>query len=226
MLRKLYTTQEAGILLGLKRRSVANYVRRGILKAERDSEGRYWLADGEITRYQKERRPVGNPPGTLVKWRGGKPTGTLEQRFWAKVRKTEGCWLWIASTQRGGYGKLRIGPRSKGQIRASRYSWELHNGPIPDGLYVCHHCDNPPCVRPDHLFLGLPQENEWDKRQKGRNLVGERNHQAKLTAEKVKEIRARYATGGISQRQLAAEYAVSQGTLGPIVRGESWISVD
>lgn len=93
--------------------------------------------------------------------------GTPADRFWAKVRKTNTCWLWIGATIKGGYGsfggiKCKVG-------MAHRFSWTLHNGPIPAGLDVLHRCDTPPCVNPEHLFLGTQTDNSRDMVQKGRH---------------------------------------------------------
>lgn len=92
-------------------------------------------------------------------------------RFWSKVDKGPGCWTWTGATQNYGYGAVTIHGLTR---RAHRVSWELAHGPIPDGLHVCHRCDNPPCVNPDHLFLGTAQDNVDDKDAKGRgrNQVG------------------------------------------------------
>ncbi len=92
--------------------------------------------------------------------------GTPETRFWAKVGKTEGCWLWKGRRTESGYGHFGI--RSGKMCRAHRFSFELAYGPIPSGMYICHHCDNPPCVRPDHLFVGTNSDNAKDAIAKGR----------------------------------------------------------
>lgn len=97
----------------------------------------------------------------------------ISERFWNKVERNEAntCWLWTGGTGRNGYGVFTTGTKRDGSIRhhvASRFSWELHHGPIPDGLYVCHSCDNPTCVNPAHLWLGTQQDNIMDMRQKGR----------------------------------------------------------
>jgi hypothetical protein len=87
-----------------------------------------------------------------------------EQRFWRLVTLGDGCWE-RGGSDRHGYGLISIHNR---QQLAHRYSWELHNGPIPTGINVCHHCDNPRCVRPDHLFLGTQKDNLRDMSAKGR----------------------------------------------------------
>lgn len=113
-------------------------------------------------------------PGTSR--RGQKTLRPIEDRFWEKVIKNDdGCWGWTGKPDRQGYGELTAYRRSDQKhwrVRAPRLSWEIHNGPIPEGLWVLHHCDNPPCVRPDHLWLGTVQDNNADRDAKGRNKGG------------------------------------------------------
>jgi hypothetical protein len=89
---------------------------------------------------------------------------SINERFWEKVdKKTDDeCWEWQASVDTHGYGYFYSDKR----IKAHRYSWELHFGAIPEGLYVCHHCDNPPCINPKHLFVGTAQDNLDDANKK------------------------------------------------------------
>lgn len=105
----------------------------------------------------------------------------LEARFWSRVRKLEsGCWEWTGCRYGAGYGVIGRGGFRGGQTPAHRVSWMIHRGDIPDGLLVCHTCDNPPCVNPDHLFLGTHTDNAHDAKRKGRLSNGERH--AKLVS--------------------------------------------
>lgn len=155
-------------------------------------------------------------------------------RFWAKVRKSdgEGCWEWTAGKQASGHGFFF--PKHGKIVRAYRYAWELTFGAIPAGLCVLHHCDNPACVRPDHLFLGTQADNMRDMDAKGRrakhnpaNQSGEKNHQAKLTADIVQRIKALSASG-VRQAEIMRVTGVDRRRVWSIVHGETWkhISID
>ena len=143
------------------------------------------------------------------------------QRFWAKVAITDGCWSWTGARWKSGYGRIWY----EGKLLAAhRVSYFLANGDIPPGMYVLHHCDCPPCVRPDHLFTGSATDNIADMVSKGRNHhdAGERAHHRKLTALQVNNIRSRYATGLVTQASLAHEYGTTQANVSRIVLGRSW----
>ena len=92
------------------------------------------------------------------------PRRSLAERFWPRVRKGDGCWEWQGHRSSHGYGKIGCGGKD---IGTHRVAWELAHGPIPAGMHVCHRCDNPPCVRPDHLFLGTHSDNMRDLAEKG-----------------------------------------------------------
>lgn len=143
---------------------------------------------------------------------------TTVARFWNKVNKTNSCWLWTGATiTTNGYGHIRIGNK---KVRAHRFSWELHNGPIPKGMMVLHECDTPSCVNPGHLRLGTQADNIRDMISKGRRVYGA----AKLDPDKVRDIRLRCGAGE-SQASLAIEYNVHQKTVKNIVTMKSWKNV-
>jgi hypothetical protein len=145
-----------------------------------------------------------------------------DERFWAKVQKTDGCWLWTAATNEKGYGVFCVDKKTNDIQLAHRVSYRMHYGEIPDNLFVCHHCDNPTCCNPSHLFIGTPDDNMQDKVLKDRQTKGERVVVSKLTNAQVIEIRQRYATGNISQAQLAREYGITSATMGSLIRQETW----
>jgi hypothetical protein len=145
-------------------------------------------------------------------------TQTDVSRFWRVVDCGDVCWMWRAGLDRDGYGKFHAAGR---HLKAHRFSWQLHHGPIPTGLFVCHRCDNPGCVRPDHLFLGTASDNNKDCAAKGRHVFGERNGRSKLTVDQVREIRARHADGE-SQGSLAKQFGISHRSIQFIVRQIHW----
>jgi hypothetical protein len=154
----------------------------------------------------------------------------LSDRFWAKVRigdSKDSCWEWLGYKNPGGYGRIGIGKRSDGHEIAHRVSWILHNGVIPEGMFVLHACDNRGCVNPHHLFLGTQADNVHDCQRKGRSAggssKGSNNPNSKLTQQEVDEIRATYKSGVMYQYQLADLYGISQAQVSLIIRRESWI---
>lgn len=156
------------------------------------------------------------------------PRIPLEQRFWANVNKTGTCWLWTASFSGGGgdYGAIKPCGSRKPK-RAHRISWELHFGPIPKGMYVLHHCDNPPCVNPSHLFLGTLKDNSQDMIQKGRKADsrGVLNAAAKLSDGAIKMIRLRRNHLKEPLSRIAADFAISEATVSRIARRLIWAHV-
>jgi hypothetical protein len=141
----------------------------------------------------------------------------LEERFWAKVEITSTCWVWRGGPRRRRYADItveRLGPKRWRTERINRVAWKLAYGPIPDGMYVCHKCDNPWCVRPSHLFLGTATDNMRDMAAKERGT-------AKLTAVDVIEIRRLYAAGNITQKNLGDRFGVNRATISYALR-KTW----
>jgi len=144
--------------------------------------------------------------------------------FWNKVQKTDACWEWIGSKNNGGYGKFWL---NKKCIDSHRVSWMLTYGDIPENKYVLHHCDNPSCVRPDHLFLGSQTDNMQDMLSKGRgtwhgnSMPGESNPRARLTKEDVLKIRQLFSDG-MRQTDIAKQYNMSVMAIHSIVRYKTW----
>lgn len=159
---------------------------------------------------------------------GGTHPDVLKARLLAKAYRHEtGCWLWVGAKKPGGYGNAWVDGHYE---NAHRLAYRLFIGPIPPGLHVLHRCDNPPCVRPDHLFLGTDADNTDDMWKKGRNpvmpvLKGERAPSAVLTDQAVAAIRERHRAGGNRQVDLAKEYGVTQSTISKVIRGATWSHV-
>jgi hypothetical protein len=170
---------------------------------------------------------------------------TSFERFINKVNKNgkDGCWEWMASCINSGYGQIRVDGKG---VLAHRFSYDHFIGPIPDGHYVCHHCDNPSCVNPEHLFLGTQSDNMMDRDNKGRHpsvthpervargqhhgsktcperiVRGERHGNALLTSDIVRKAREEYARKGITYKQLAKKYGVSTMGIYKAIQGETW----
>lgn len=171
------------------------------------------------------------------------------ERFWSKVKKLsdpDACWLWTAGIRKA-YGQFWDGNK---MVAAHRYSYELAHGHIPEGVFVCHHCDTRNCVRPDHLFLGTPKDNTQDAVAKGRiahgdshgtktkpgsvargdshwtrtrpelKPLGEAHAGAKVTEDDVRQIRTMDAS--MSQEKIAIHFGISPQNIGRILRGETW----
>jgi len=140
-------------------------------------------------------------------------TPELETKFWKYVDHAgaDECWQWIGSLGQNGYGNFAMDGKN---IRAHKMSWLLHYGPVPAGMYVCHHCDNPSCVNPAHLFIGTPRDNYEDMWKKGRSP-------RKLTDEDVLAI-YQLRAGHTDCRIIARQYGVSAGLIRSICRCDSY----
>lgn len=149
----------------------------------------------------------------------------LINRFWSKVDKRlpDECWPWNGALSSTGYGAITI---SGVKFKSHRVAFSILNGPIPSGLCVCHHCDNPPCVNPKHLFIGTIADNNADMCAKGRNnygnlSFGEAHGSAKLTETDVVEIRRQHEAGE-TNRKIAEEFSVSDVCVSYAARRKTW----
>ncbi len=151
--------------------------------------------------------------------------------FFARTRRADAgpivggvrCLEWTGAKASRDYGAMRVGERSVG---THRYAYATFKGPIPDGMSVCHKCDNPICCEVAHLFLGTQSNNMRDMVSKGRDALtrarAARHGMSKLTSDQVASIRERYAAGGVTQVQMAQEFSVTQSLISKVVRAEHW----
>lgn len=168
-----------------------------------------------------------------LQWSGG-DDNLIERRFWKRVVKSKGCWLYPCSPKKK-YPQTSLGSRDKFEL-THRLAWMISNrAPIPEDLWVLHACDNPKCVRPDHLFVGTPQDNSSDMVSKGRSTKGrswaarhpellargENHRKSVLTSDQVLRIRA-LREEGFSMYRLAHMFGISDTNVGNIVKRKTW----
>lgn len=158
-------------------------------------------------------------------WKGEQKTKNrdVEAEFWSRTipEPNTGCWLWMGDITSHGYGVARFGSEGNRKVGAHRRAYQFAVGSTPDGIDVCHRCDNRACVNPGHLFLGTRAENLGDMVRKGRSARGEKHFRAKLTPEQVLQIRA--FTGDAKARMsLAASLGVSYATILDVQARRSW----
>ena len=151
-----------------------------------------------------------------------KPRGTVRERFESQFVRVPfaGCWIWTGSSKhKFGYGAFKIGNRQSKVEYAHRFAWSLYVGEIPSDAHVCHSCDNPACVNPDHLFIGTAALNVADKVAKGRHLYGAKVPSAKITDEIAAKIKLLQSE---PTRVLAAMFGLSRQSVADIIYGRTW----
>lgn len=150
-------------------------------------------------------------------------SGDDEQRFWQRIIKnsSDECWQWDGCKNAFGYGTIRAEGKT---FLAHRFSFKLAHGKLPNGLCICHTCDNPECCNPKHLFAATHDDNMKDRKRKGhyRDIHGENHPRARLTKQDVNAIRTIFSAGNITKTELAKRYGVSITHIGYIISNKSW----
>jgi len=229
------TTQQAAVALDVTADTVMRWQRDGLLAEMEAPAGRRprFFDRAEVEALAARRKAAPAPR----QWRGldlsvVAPDSPVRARFWLKVDRNGPapahrpeigpCWLYTEHVTEAGYGQFTL--QKGGQRLAHVVSYALDKGPVPPRVHVCHHCDNPPCVRPDHLFIGTAADNSRDMFAKGRQgsrHPGTERANAKLTDEDVRAIRAVPPFHG-RNRQLARLYGVSDHTIREVLTGQGW----
>lgn len=231
------SNQSRGWIVGEPVRYVAGH-HGAMLKAMRLEAEKSWKNEevlcqcgcGQPTRIAKRNSPrrgqVRGEPMAFLHGHNRYPT--TEEAFRQRVipAAINECWEWQGHRSNRGYGILLVGGRRGRQVPAHRIAYELTYGLIPDGIAVCHRCDNPPCVNPAHLFLGTQQDNIRDMVKKRRHVHGEKHRSCKLCPDDVRLIRQLYARGNISTLKLANRFGVAVGTVKAILQGRTWKYVE
>ncbi len=158
-----------------------------------------------------------------MKKRSGPKPGPVKKRFLEKVDTRGDCWTWTSWRTKSGYGAMgtRVNYRNKTML-AHRLSWTLFVGPIPDSMFVLHKCDNPPCVRPSHLFVGTAQDNSSDMVAKDRSTRGVRHHAATLTLSDVRRIRELRREGETVSKIWKEFPQVGKWAIHQVASGRTW----
>lgn len=220
------TPQQAAHLLRISYHRMYAYIRRGQISFVREGH-HIWLRRTDVEGIKLpsvQRKAVVVPIP--------KPTLSAAESFLMRVKGGEGCWEWGGSRTGNNYGRIRFGGRSQ---YAHRVAFELFCGPIPEGMLVCHHCDNPPCVNPDHLFLGTHSDNTRDAVAKGRwgpqthpeayrhsrRRPGVLGKNARFGWDEIREIRTEART--MKQREIAVKHGCSEDMVSKIILNKRYI---